>query len=259
MTETATAEPLKRPFDYNALDPETRIVVQQRTSEIKSLMKRNAQDIVEIGQKLIEIKLRLGHGNWGDWLAGEFDWNQFTAERFMNVARTFGNNPQIVDFAPSALYLLAAPSTPEAVREEAIALAQAGETITYSKATELKQKSAPKPPNFSKEEEVKVVDPTSPYYQQTVKVVEPKGAVVECEVETFEGIKPYSFLADELEAPKTSAVSTPSKPKPAKPTATIDQLQTENAQLRSLLGHIIEAVGEHLPADLLAETQELLG
>lgn len=47
-------------FDYDALDTETRIVVQQRTTEIKALMKRAASDIIEIGQKLIEVKRFVG-------------------------------------------------------------------------------------------------------------------------------------------------------------------------------------------------------
>jgi hypothetical protein len=34
---------------YASLDIETRIVVQQRTSEIRILMQRTAQDLVEIG------------------------------------------------------------------------------------------------------------------------------------------------------------------------------------------------------------------
>jgi hypothetical protein len=41
---------------YISLDVEIRIVVQQRTREVKTLMHRIAQDIVEIGQKLIEVK-----------------------------------------------------------------------------------------------------------------------------------------------------------------------------------------------------------
>lgn len=45
---------------YTSLNVETRIVVQQRTSEIKTLMRRTAQDIVYIGQKLIEVKEELG-------------------------------------------------------------------------------------------------------------------------------------------------------------------------------------------------------
>lgn len=124
-------------FDYAALDSETRIVVQQRTSEIKALMKRAASDIIEIGQKLIEVKARLGHGNFRPWLKIEFDWSQDTAHNFMNVASKFGNFPNLDGMAPSALYLLAAPSTPEEARAEAVALAEQGEPITYSRAREL--------------------------------------------------------------------------------------------------------------------------
>jgi hypothetical protein len=122
-------------FDYAALDAETRIVVQQRTSEIKTLMRRSAQDIIDIGQKLIEVKARLGHGHFGGWLESEFGWSQDTAGRFINVAQRF-DIPQIADFniAPSALYALSAPSTPEPARAEAIERAQAGEPITHSAA-----------------------------------------------------------------------------------------------------------------------------
>ncbi|MCB0105489.1 MAG: DUF3102 domain-containing protein [Caldilineaceae bacterium] len=122
-------------FDYAALDSETRIVVQQRTSEIKTLMRRSAQDIIDIGQKLIEVKARLGHGNFGGWLESEFSWTPMTAQRFMQVAERFKNNNLLdLSIAPSALYALAAPSTPEPARAEAIERAQAGEAITHSAA-----------------------------------------------------------------------------------------------------------------------------
>jgi hypothetical protein len=122
-------------FDYAALDSETRIVVQQRTTEIKALMKRAASDIIEIGQKLIEVKSRLGHGRFGGWLVAEFDWSDRTARQFMLVADRFKSaNFSDLQIAPSALYLLAAPSTPESAREEAIARAEEGETITHGLA-----------------------------------------------------------------------------------------------------------------------------
>jgi hypothetical protein len=123
---------------YASLDVETRIVVQQRTSEIKTLMRRTAQDIVEIGQKLIEVKDRLGHGRFDAWLYVEFEWSLQTAKRFMNVAQQF-QNQQFVDFdmAPSALYLLAAPSAPESAREEALLRAEKGEQITHRVAQEI--------------------------------------------------------------------------------------------------------------------------
>lgn len=111
--------------------------MQQRTTEIKGLMRRAAQDIIEIGQKLIEVKARLGHGHFGDWLRAEFEWHQNTATNFMRVAEKFTNFVNVDQIAPSALYLLAAPSTPNSARDEALAQAEAGEPITYSAAREL--------------------------------------------------------------------------------------------------------------------------
>ena len=125
-------------FDYSILDRETLQFVQQRASRIKVLIKRTAQDIVEIGQKLIEIKETLGHGRFEDWLKAEFDWTQMTANRFMNVAKRFESNKLLdLAIAPSALYLLAAPSTPKMAREEALTRAEAGEHITHKVAQEI--------------------------------------------------------------------------------------------------------------------------
>jgi Protein of unknown function (DUF3102) len=131
-------------FDYTDLDAPTSQFVQQQTGEIRGLMKRTANDIVEIGQKLVNVKEKLGHGRFGSWLEAEFDWSIQTAKRFMNVAAVF-QNQQIVDFdfiAPSALYELAAPSIPDAARNEAFARAKAGESITYKAAKDIKQKYA---------------------------------------------------------------------------------------------------------------------
>ncbi len=102
-------------------------------------MKRAAQDIIDIGQKLIEVKARLGHGHFGGWLEAEFAWSNDTAKRFMSVARQFETrNLHDLNIAPSALYLLAAPSTPEPARIEALERAEAGETITHAIAQDIK-------------------------------------------------------------------------------------------------------------------------
>ena len=136
-------------FDYASLDSETCQFVQEQTGEIRLLMRRTAQGIIEVGQKLIEVKQRLGHGHFLDWLAAEFEWTERTARRFMTVAEKFGTKSDIlssVDVAPTALYLLAAPSTPETAREEALVLAQRGEAITPTTAKQLKQRhSSPTP------------------------------------------------------------------------------------------------------------------
>lgn len=129
-------------FDYTALESETRIIVEQHTYEIKSLMRRTASDIIYIGQKLKEVKEQLGHGYFRRWLKVEFDWGIWTATKFMQVADKFKCvKITHLDIAPSALYELAAPSTPEAARGEAIDRANCGETITHSKAKAIKAKA----------------------------------------------------------------------------------------------------------------------
>lgn len=67
--------PESQGFDYATLNAETRLVVQQQTSEIRTLMRRTAQDIINIGQKLIEVKEQLGHGQFRNWLKAEFNWS----------------------------------------------------------------------------------------------------------------------------------------------------------------------------------------
>lgn len=125
-------------FDYATLDAETRSVVQQQTSGIKTLMRRTAQDIINIGQKLIEVKEQLGHGQFRTWLKAEFDWSVRTAARFMQVATKFKNAKLAhLDIAASALYLLAEPSTPNEAQKEALELAEQGENITYAKAKDI--------------------------------------------------------------------------------------------------------------------------
>lgn len=121
-------------FDYTTLDTEIRIVVQKRTSEIRTLVHRQTQDAFDIGQKLLEVKSRLGHGYFGSWLEAEFEWSWDTANHFMNVAKYIGQIPNDSEFDARALYLLASPSTPEEARQEAKERASRGEKITLDKA-----------------------------------------------------------------------------------------------------------------------------
>lgn len=134
------------PFDYGQLDPESRIVIQQKTTEIKERMRRAAQDIVDIGQRLLEVKARLPHGQFGDWLATEFTWSEATAGRYMSVAKTMPQIPHGADFESKALYILASPATPAEARAEALERAAAGEKITNQAAAAIVAQHRPAPP-----------------------------------------------------------------------------------------------------------------
>jgi len=121
-------------FDYTILSSDSRTVVQQYAYEIKSLMRRSAHDVINIGQKLVEVKEQLGHGHFEAWLRAEFNWGQWTARKFMQVTRQFKSvNFTDLSINASALYMLAAPSTPDSVRQEALERAGQGEVMTRAK------------------------------------------------------------------------------------------------------------------------------
>ena len=122
-------------FDYEALDRQTQLVVKQKTTEIKGLIRQTARDIFCVGQKLAEVKQQLKHGEFRNWLKTEFNWSVSSANKFMQVSEQFQSaNFMHLNFATSALYVLAAPSTPEEARQQALKLATRGEFITYSLA-----------------------------------------------------------------------------------------------------------------------------
>ena len=119
-------------FDYTQLDTETRIVVKQRTLEIRAQIKHSAHAVADIGEKLIDVRSKLLEGNFDAWLRAEFGWTKMTAYRFIRVAEQFGSNNLLLDnAAPSALYLLSEPSTPESIRQEFIKEAEAGKPVKH--------------------------------------------------------------------------------------------------------------------------------
>lgn len=108
-------------FDYGALDEAQRVRVQVKAESIRARMKRTAEDIIAIGQDLVEVKSMLGHGQFQEWIKVEFDMSYPTANNFMNVASRFGTDDKSLNFrdlSVSVLYLLAAPSTPDAIVEQ---------------------------------------------------------------------------------------------------------------------------------------------
>ena len=136
-------------FDYGALVVEQRIVVQQRAGEIRERLRRTARDIWEVGQKLSDVRSRLKHGQFEAWLSVEFGWSRRTAYNFINVYEAFPERANFtqVDIAASALYLLAAPSTPQAIRNEFMQRACDGEKVTHSNLRKaLQAAKQPSPP-----------------------------------------------------------------------------------------------------------------
>ena len=134
-------------FDYTQLDNSTREFVQERTERIHTLVKRSAQDIIDIGGMLSEIKEQLDYGLFEKWLAEEFAWTDRTARHFMNVHKKFRTeNFSDLHIAPSALYLLASTATPDKAVEEALERAEQGEAVTHKVAKGIVERHRPPPP-----------------------------------------------------------------------------------------------------------------
>lgn len=156
-------------FEYGILEAETRRVVQQHTNDIKSLMRRTARDIIDIGHKLIEAKQHLGHGSFRNWLKSEFNWSVSTATKFMQVAEQFKCvNFTHLNMPASTLYLIAAPSIPKDARVEILERASNGENMGYTKSKAIVSQH-----KKNKKEAVKPTKVALLTLQESVNVIEP--------------------------------------------------------------------------------------
>jgi hypothetical protein len=102
--------------------------IAAHVAAIRQLGKQTIENIVEIGRRLAECKGLVGHKNWGCWLDREFGWSDRAAQRFMRVHELAAKSDKLsdLDLPVSALYLLAAPSTPAPVCDEILERAKTG-------------------------------------------------------------------------------------------------------------------------------------
>jgi Protein of unknown function (DUF3102) len=126
-------------------------VLAENAEEIRKLGKRAASDVIEIGRRLTEMKEICGHGNWLRWLQHEFGWTNRQALNYMRLYKLSLKSENFSDLSisVSALYLLAAPSTPPEVVDEVIERAKSGERQAHA---EIKGKI----------DEIKRAKPTAP-------------------------------------------------------------------------------------------------
>jgi hypothetical protein len=112
-------------YDYAALPAEHRLVLQDAAVEIHGHHAQAKRSMLAIGQRLLEVKDLLPHGQFEKWIAGEFGYKQRTVQEFMNAARRFGGKSAIIALLnDTTIRLLAAPSVPDAAVDEVIEAAQ---------------------------------------------------------------------------------------------------------------------------------------
>lgn len=84
--------------------------IESITAEILQLKQDAGNAILSIGQRLIEAKAMLPHGEWLPWLTEQVEFSERTAQSFMRLAREWSNPQALADLgATKALTLLALP------------------------------------------------------------------------------------------------------------------------------------------------------
>ncbi len=126
-------------YDYTQIaDPTLRTLAQRAAEEIKPRLRRATEDILIIGARLAVIRQYLPHGQWMAWLDAEFEMHDNTARNFISVATRFADKSTIiVNLKPTALYALAAPSTPDDAITQVEALITNGHTPTVAETKQI--------------------------------------------------------------------------------------------------------------------------
>ena len=116
-------------------------VSQSYTDRFSDGYKRTSEGIIIMATVAAEVRDEYGYQAYIAWLYGEFGLKPTMGDNLLAIHKNLLTpNFGVTDwrqFAPSALYLLAAPSTPDAAREEALERAANGEAITHSAAKEI--------------------------------------------------------------------------------------------------------------------------
>lgn len=85
----------------------TEFNIEKTTAEILILKDQTAQNIIEIGKRLIKVKENLPYGEFTKWLQERIDISHRTANNFMKVAKTFSNSQSLANLGSTKLFLLA--------------------------------------------------------------------------------------------------------------------------------------------------------
>lgn len=88
------------PFDYGALDAVQAKQAREAAAFINERQRSTTAAILQIGEKLLQMKVALGHGHLTGWLEVEFGWSERSARNYMQAARALGPKTETVAVLP---------------------------------------------------------------------------------------------------------------------------------------------------------------
>ena len=125
------------PFAYGDLPAPIAAELQAVTSRIKDRLIRQVTDIIETGRDLIEVKSKLDHGQFQSWLNLSFNMTVRTAQKYMQAAEWMADKSELSShLTPNTIYLLSAPTTPEAAQRQVLGGLEAGKVVNHREVCE---------------------------------------------------------------------------------------------------------------------------
>lgn len=112
-------------------------VAQEYTDRFSSGFKRTAEGLIECARVAAEVRAKYGYTKYIQWLSDNWGLKARMGHNLLAVNKNllmanFAVEAQWKNFAVSALYLMASPSTPEEAVDEAVELANSGQIVTHA-------------------------------------------------------------------------------------------------------------------------------
>ncbi|MEX0408550.1 DUF3102 domain-containing protein [Aquibium sp. LZ166] len=121
---------------YQGVDADIADEARETADRIR---KRMHGSIIDTGKDLLAVKDKLGHGSFTGWLQQEFGWSERTAQNYMSAAALAAEYESVAVLQPTAIYSLAAKSTPASVPPAVVEEIKKG---TIPSAAEIKERIA---------------------------------------------------------------------------------------------------------------------
>lgn len=124
-------------FDYSAFSASDVAFLQSSAQRVCVLIRRSAKFILEIGDKLTEIKKMLPHGQFAAFCEAEMKLEPRTVENYMSLAELAKKYPPalVTQLPARAGYKLAERSTPVEVVAEIMSQVSDGKRFTISEVS----------------------------------------------------------------------------------------------------------------------------
>jgi Protein of unknown function (DUF3102) len=135
--------------------PARQTELDRLATRLRSALKRETTNVIEIGELLLAIRKQHVHGEWQDWLAKHFDLSYRSAARYMAAAEYVARQGKsdtvalFTNLSPTVLYALAGGSYSEQEAAAILAATHKGR-VDGTHAEEFVFPIRPKPPKKPK-------------------------------------------------------------------------------------------------------------